>query len=79
VVLHDPADAAVSAGVVAEAVPGVHDAEMTELAPAPATLPAEAAALLRGQLSDAQGPLAVLSVEALLGLRDRVDRRRHGG
>ena len=79
VVLQDPADATVTAGVVAEAVPGVRDAEMTELTTPPATLAGDAAALIRGQVSDGQGPLAVLSVDAVLGLRDRVDRRRHGG
>jgi hypothetical protein len=47
------------------------------LAP-PATLPAETARLVSGQVTDALGPIAVLDVEALLALRDRVDRRRHG-
>lgn len=68
----------VVAGVVAEAVPGVHDGELDELAPAPPTLGADAAALVLGQLSDGTGPVAVLDAGAVLALRARVDRRRRG-
>jgi len=68
-----------TAGVVAEAVPGVYDVAIDSMLAPPATLPAETARLVSGQVTDALGPIAVLDVEALLGLRDRVDRRRHGG
>lgn len=64
-------------GVVAEAVPGVHDASVADPAPPPPTLTAEAARLVTGQVSDRTGPVAVLDVSAVLALRDRVDRRRH--
>ena len=68
----------VTAGIVAEAVPGVYDASLDDAGPPPATLPPEAARLVSGQVADAAGPIAVLDVEALLALRDRLDRRRHG-
>lgn len=71
--------AALTAGLVAEAVPGVYDAGLGGLVTAPATLPAEAARVVTGQVVDALGPIAVLDVAALLALRERVERRRHGG
>jgi chemotaxis signal transduction protein len=67
-----------TAGLVAEAVPGVYDGALDVLSPPPATLPASAAQLVAGQIADALGPIAVLDVAALLSLRGRVDRRRHG-
>ena len=66
------------AGVLAEAVPGVHDGELAEQTPPPPTIGADAALLVTGQVADAIGPLAVLDVGAVLALRDRVGRRRHG-
>jgi hypothetical protein len=57
----------------------VYDAALTDAEPPPATLSLEAARIVSGQVSDALGPIAVLDVVALLGLRERVDRRRHGG
>ena len=68
----------VVAGVLAEAVPGVYDGELGDPAPPPPTLTTEASALVIGQVSDSAGPVAVLDAEAVLALRDRVDRRRHG-
>jgi chemotaxis signal transduction protein len=65
-------------GLVAEAVPGVYDEPLDDVAPPPPTLSPEAARLVTGQVSDARGPVAVLDVAAVLALRDRVDRRRHG-
>ncbi|MGZ4592566.1 MAG: chemotaxis protein CheW [Actinomycetes bacterium] len=78
VVIAGGAQGELTAGLVAEAVPGVYDVALDDALPAPATLPAEAARLVSGQLVDALGPIAVLDVEALLSLRERVDRRRHG-
>jgi len=69
----------ITAGIVAEAVPGVYDVSLLDAEPPPATLPSEAARIVSGQVADDQGPIAVLDVEALLSLRDLVDRRRHGG
>jgi chemotaxis signal transduction protein len=68
-----------TAGLVAEAVPGVYDVAIDSMLTPPATLPTQTAQLVSGQVTDSLGPIAVLDVEALLGLRDRVDRRRHGG
>jgi chemotaxis signal transduction protein len=68
----------VAVGLVAEAIPGVYAAGLEDLAPLPPTLSAEAAQLVAGQAVDASGPVAVLDVGALLGLRERVDRRRRG-
>ena len=73
------ARAEVVVGVVAEAVPRVHDGDLGELAPAPPTLGPDAGLLVLGQLTDRLGPVAVLDAGAVLALRDRVDRRRHGG
>jgi chemotaxis signal transduction protein len=67
-----------TAGLVAEAVPGVYDVAIETMLAPPATLPAEAARLIVGQVTDLLGPIAVLDVAALLALRERVDRRRHG-
>jgi purine-binding chemotaxis protein CheW len=69
----------VTAGIVAEAVPGVYDLSLGDAAPPPATLGAEAARLVSGQVADARGPVAVLDVAAVLALSGQVDRRRHGG
>jgi chemotaxis signal transduction protein len=66
-------------GVVVEAVPGVHDGDLDDLTAAPPTLGPEAGLLVLGQVSDRSGPVAVLDAGAVLALRDRVDRRRHGG
>jgi purine-binding chemotaxis protein CheW len=67
-----------TAGLIAEAVPGVYDIAIDAMSVPPATLPPEAARLVAGQVTDALGPIAVLDVDALLALRERVDRRRHG-
>jgi chemotaxis signal transduction protein len=63
-------------GLVAEAVPGVHAGSLADLAPAPATLGLDAAALVIGQVLDRYGPIGVLDASAILGLRTRLDRRR---
>lgn len=65
-------------GLLAEALPGVYDDALREVAPPPPTLSPDAAALVSGQLRDGRGPIAVIDVDAVLSLRERVDRRRHG-
>jgi chemotaxis signal transduction protein len=65
-------------GLVAEAVPGVHRGSLEEAAPAPATLAADAATLVVGQVLDRYGPIAVLEPAAVLALRRRLDNRRRG-
>jgi chemotaxis signal transduction protein len=65
-------------GLVSEAVPGVYDGQLAEMAAPPPTLAADAVALVVGQVADRSGPVAVLDAGAVLALRDRVVRRRHG-
>lgn len=64
-----------TAGLVAEAVPGVYDVSLADMSVPPATLGSEAARLVAGQVVDGLGPIAVLDVAALLGLRERLERR----
>ncbi len=71
-------DGETTAGLVAEAVPGVYDVPLAQADAAPVTLSPEAALLVSGQVGDTQGPIAVLDAAAVLALRARVDRRRHG-
>lgn len=71
-------DGETTAGLVAEAVPGVYDVPLDEADPPPTTLPTETALLVSGQVRDGQGPIAVIDAAAVLALRHRVDRRRHG-
>ncbi len=62
-------------GVLVDAVEGT----MTlgaDIAAVPTGVPAEAAALLRGQLAHEDGPVAVLDVDAVMRLRDRLPRGR---
>jgi len=62
-------------GVVAERVDGVIDVDDEALEPALLTLPAEAGALLAGQLTDEYGPVGVVDAGAVFALRHRLDRR----
>jgi purine-binding chemotaxis protein CheW len=66
----------VHVGVLAEAVPGVHPDAVADAEPPPATLAGEAALLVRGQVADRFGPIAVLDASALLALRRRLARAR---
>jgi chemotaxis signal transduction protein len=65
--------------LVVVAVPGVPEGDLADLAPAPPTHGPDAGLLRICQLADRDGPVAVLDAGAVLALRDRVDRRRHGG
>jgi chemotaxis signal transduction protein len=68
-------DRGVLVGVVVDAV----EDTMTlgsDVAPVPAGLPAEAVGLLSGQLVRADGPVAVLDVDAVMRLRERLPRGR---
>lgn len=68
--------ASAAVGVLAEAVPGVHDGALAPVEPLPPTTMEGVAALLHGQLLDAHGPLGVLDAAAVLALRDRMPRGR---
>lgn len=64
--------APVSVGLIADRVEGVLVVEEDQLEPPLLTLPAEAGALLEGQVTDAEGPVAVIDAAAVLALRHRV-------
>lgn len=69
----------IAAGVLAERVEGVVDVDPERLEPALLTLPAEAGALLEGQLTDDQGPVGVIDAGAVFALRGRVGNVRRAG
>ena len=62
--------------IVADTVSGVFESPIGEIQPPPATLTGDAARLVLGQACDGSGPFAVIDVEAVLAMRDRLDRRR---
>ena len=66
-------------GLLAERVDGVIDVDMDALEPVLLTLPAEAGALLEGQLTDGQGPVGVVDAGAVFALRHRVGVARRAG
>lgn len=66
-------------GVVADRVDGVLDIDTEVLEPALLTLPAEAGALLEGQLTDEQGPVGVVDAGAVFALRHRIGVARRAG
>ena len=66
-------------GVVAERVDGVVDIDSDALEPVLLTLPAEAGALLEGQVTDEQGPLGVFDAGAVFALRHRIGVARRAG
>jgi purine-binding chemotaxis protein CheW len=69
----------VAVGVVAERVDGVIVVDADALEPALLTLPAEAGALLEGQLTDEHGPVGVVDAGAVFALRHRVGAVRRAG
>jgi purine-binding chemotaxis protein CheW len=62
-------------GVLVDAVEGTMTLD-TDVAAVPTGVPAEAAALLRGQVARDDGPVAVLDVDAVMRLRERLPRGR---
>jgi len=68
----------VAVGLVAECVDGVVDVDGAALEPTLVTLPAEAGALLEGQLTDEHGPVGVVDAGAVFALRHRLAARRAG-
>jgi purine-binding chemotaxis protein CheW len=68
-----------SVGVVAERVEGVLDVDTSALEPPLVTLPAEAGALLEGQLTDVDGPVGVVDAGAVFALQHRIGAARRAG
>ena len=66
-------------GLVAERVDGVVDVDENALEPTLLTLPAEAGALLAGQITDDEGPVGVVDAGAVFALRHRVGVARRAG
>jgi purine-binding chemotaxis protein CheW len=68
-----------SVGVVAERVEGVLEVDLTALEPPLLTLPAEAGALLEGQMTDDDGPVGVVDAGAVFALQHRIGAARRAG
>lgn len=66
-------------GVVAERVDGVIEIDPDALEPTLLTLPAEAGALLEGQITDETGPVGVVDAGAVFALRHRIGVARRAG
>jgi chemotaxis signal transduction protein len=66
-------DRGVLVGVVVDGVEGIVTTHSdTDVAPVPAGLPADAVALLAGQIPREDGPVALLDVDAVMRLRERL-------
>ena len=80
VVLTRPGSAgAVQAGLLVEDVVGTLDVGPEAVEPALASLPERTASLLRGQITDDEGPCGLLDLSALFGLADELPRARRAG
>jgi len=71
--------APVSVGLIAERVEGVLVVDAEALEPPLLTLPAEAGALLEGQVTDSDGPVGVIDAGAVLAMRHRFGAVRRTG
>ena len=69
----------VTAGMLTEGVEGTTDVDPEALEPALAHLPETTGALLAGQITDADGPVGVLDLDAVFGLADSLPRPRRAG
>jgi purine-binding chemotaxis protein CheW len=69
----------VTVGLLTDGVEGTTHIDSDALEPVLAHLPGTAGALLAGQLTDADGPVAVLDLDALFGLSDSLPRPRRAG
>lgn len=69
----------VTVGLIAERVEGVLDIDSDHLEPPLLTLPADAGALLAGQVTDEHGPVGVIDATAVFALRHRFGAVRLAG
>ena len=69
----------VTLGFLAERVEGVVSLPMDTLEPVLSTLSRTTASILTGQLAHADGPIAVLDLETIFGLRSQLPRVRRAG
>lgn len=66
----------VSVGVLVEGVQGALEVDAGDVEPALLHLPARTASLLAGQVTDADGPCALLDLAAVFALADELPRTR---
>jgi purine-binding chemotaxis protein CheW len=69
----------VRVGLLTEGVDGTVELDPDRVEPVPAHLSSESGNLLAGQVSDGQGPVAVLDLAAVLRLSDTLPRARRAG
>lgn len=69
----------VSVGLLVEAVVGTVEVDPGQVEPPLASLPGATAALLDGQVTDAEGPCALVDLASLFALADSVPRARRAG
>lgn len=69
----------VSVGLLVEAVEGALEVAPESVEAALLHLPARTASLLTGQVTDADGPCALLDLDALFALADELPRARRAG
>lgn len=69
----------VTVALLTEAVDGVTSVDPDRVEPAPVTLPMGTAALVHGHVTERDGPVVVLDVDAVFGLRSDVPRGRRTG
>ncbi len=68
----------VAVGLLVQGVDGTVEVDPATVEPVLAHLPATAAPLLHGQVTDAEGPYGLVDVAALLALADTLPRPRRG-
>jgi purine-binding chemotaxis protein CheW len=68
-----------TAGLLTEGVEGTSDLDPESVEPVLAHLPTVTGALISGQITDANGPVGLVDLEAVFGLADTVARSRRAG
>lgn len=69
----------VSVGLLVEVVEGTLEVALEDVEPALLHLPARTASLLAGQVTDAEGPCALVDLAAVFALADELPRARRAG
>jgi purine-binding chemotaxis protein CheW len=69
----------VSVGLLVEGVEGALEVALDDVEPALLHLQARTASLLTGQITDAEGPCALVDLDAVFALADELPRARRAG
>ena len=69
----------ITVGLLTEGVDGTTNLDAADLEPSLVHLPEATRGLLRGQVTDASGPVGVLDLDALFALADELPRPRRAG